>query len=177
MAMKNSSLSQIGVLLAAALVLSACAGPAVYQAKEPGGRIGYTDERLAPNRYRVTYSGSSSTRRETVEDFLLLRAAQVTLDSGFSYFVFDTRDTEAKTTYYSTFGGWPGWRGYGWYWHNWPFGPPFDEEESRPITRYEAYAEIIMLSDAQAKSEPRALSAHELVDRLGPRAAPTSPSP
>ena len=168
--MKNKNIFRIGALLGAILALSACAGPPVYQAKEPGGRIGYTDERLVSNRYRVTYYGSSSTRREVVEDFLLLRAAQVTIDSGFSFFVFDTRDTKAKTTYYSTFDGWPGRRGFGWYWHSWPF--PLDEEESRPVTRYEAYAEIVMLSDAQAKNEPRALNAHELIDRLGPRAAP-----
>jgi hypothetical protein len=170
--MRNSSLSGVLNLAAITFLLTACAQPPVYQAKEPGSRVGYTDEKLAANRYRVTYSGSASTRRETVEDFLLLRAAQVTLESGFTFFVFDTRDTEAKTTYYSSFSGWPGWRGYGWYWHSWPFGPPYYDEESQPITRYEAYAEIVMLNDAEAKSEPRALNARDIADRLGPRASP-----
>lgn len=160
----------LAAIAGVALLLTGCATAPVYQPREPGGRIGYTDEKLATNRYRVTYTGSSTTRRETVEDFLLLRAAQVTLDSGFPYFVFDTRDTKAKTTYYSSFSGFPGWHGYGWYWHSWPYD--FDDRDARPVTRYEAYAEIVMLTDAEAKNEPRALMARELADRLGPKANP-----
>ena len=140
--------------------------------------MGYTDLRLDQNRFRVTYSGNSATGRETVENFLLMRAAQLTLQSGFSHFLFDTRDTKAKTTYFSSFTGWPGRGPYGWYWHSWPGdfgGPPFDTEaESRPMTRFEAYAEIVMLTAAQAAKEPRAIDAHEIEARIGPLVAPPS---
>lgn len=158
------------------LGLAACTTPAVYGPREPGQTTGYTDERLSDNRYRVTYTGNAATARETVEDFLMLRAAEVTLQSGFSHFVFDTRDTQARTTYYSSFvDGWPGWgrrRGYGWYWHNWPYD---EDVATTSITRYQAYAEIVMLSDDQAKAEPRAIDAHEIVANLGPKANPPPP--
>ena len=142
-----------------------------YAPQQPGGYTGYTDQRLEQNRYRVTFTGNSVTRRETVEDYLLLRSAEVTLQSGLRYFVFDTRDTEAKTRYQSDFVGWPGWRGRGFgYRHSWafgadPFGPPYDQVDTYPITRYQAYAEIVMLSPEQAKDETRALDARDVVDR------------
>ncbi len=162
------------------LVLAGCTSPTPYAPREPGGYTGYTDQRLDENRYRVTFTGNSVTRRETVEDYLLLRSAEVTLQSGFRYFVFDTRDTEAKTNYRSDFVGWPGWRGRGfWYRHSWAygdpfgdpfFGPPYQTVESYPITRYQAYAEIVMLTPKQAKDDPRALDARDVVDHVGARA-------
>jgi hypothetical protein len=166
------------------LALSACATPTPYAPQQPGSYTGYTDQRLDQKRYRVTFTGNSVTRRETVEDYLLLRSAEVTLQSGFRYFVFDTRDTEAKTSYRSDFVGWPGWRGYGWYRHSWafgspfgpPFGPPYDSSvDSYPITRYQAYAEIVMLTPDQAKDEPRALNAQDVVNHIGAKAAPPPP--
>ncbi|MBI1330792.1 MAG: hypothetical protein GC166_12925 [Alphaproteobacteria bacterium] len=161
---KRYSLFTVAML--AAFLTGCASGPPYYGPKQHA--IGYTDERLGDNRYRVTYAGGISTRRQTVEDYLLLRSAEVTLASGFSHFVFDTRDTKANTTYYSAFDGWPGWHGYGWYWHSWPF----DDREEHSVTRFEAYAEIVMLTDEQAKSEPRALDAKDVVARIGPRAAP-----
>jgi hypothetical protein len=159
------------------LMLAACAAPTPYAPQQPGGYTGYTDQRLDHNRYRITFTGNSVTRRETVEDYLLLRSAEVTLQSGFRYFVFDTRDTEAKTTYQSDFVGWPGWRGRGWYRHSWAFGPPYDAVDSYPITRYQAYAEIVMLTPDQAKDETRALDAREVVDHIGAQAVQSPPPP
>ncbi len=165
------------------LALTACTAPTPYAPREPGEYTGYTDQRLDQNRYRVTFTGNSVTRRETVEDYLLLRSAEVTLQSGFRYFVFDTRDTEAKTNYQTNFVGWPGWRGRGfWYRHSWafgddPFGPPYEQVESYPITRYQAYAEIVMLTPEQAKDEPRALDARDVVDHIGAHATPPPPPP
>ncbi len=40
---------------------------------------GYTSAQLAPDRWQVTFSGNSLTSRETVEDYLLYRAAELTL--------------------------------------------------------------------------------------------------
>ncbi len=156
----------------ALLLLAGCQTASPYKPKESPHSTGYSDERLADNRYRVTFTGNSATARETVENYLLLRAAEVTLAAGYSHFVFDTRDTEAKTSYHSDFSDWPDWPGWhgrhGWYWHSWPYDTSVD---SFPITRYEAYAEIVMLNGDQAKNEPRALRAQDVVDRIGPKAA------
>src|ERR1700761_1937584 len=162
-----------GVLLALSLAagLTGCeTGPAPYQPKVEGSSTGYSDERLGENRYRVTYLGNSVTPRAVVEDYLLYRAAQVTLDSGYATFEFDDRDTKARTTYYSTFDDFPDWggfhhHGFGWYWHSWPYDL---DTQTRAVTRYEAYAEIIMLNPAQAKSEARALDAKDVIAHLGP---------
>jgi len=172
----------------ALLGLVACTtSPAPYAPKTSDTSTGYTDQQLDHNRFRVTFAGNSVTSRETVENYLLLRAAEVTLAAGYDYFLFDTRDTKAKTTYLSSFSGWPGWHGYGWYWHSWaydPFGPdPFGmETTSRPITRYQAYAEIVLLTADQAKNEPRAANAREIIAHLRPpppppAAPPASPPP
>ncbi len=166
-----------GLLL---LSLAACASqPAPYAPKTGDSATGYTDQQLAANRYRVTFTGNSVTDRVTVEDYLLLRAAEVTLGAGYSDFLFDTRDTKAKTTYYSTFSGWPGWGGYGWYWHSWPYNPygpsEMDDMTSRPQTRYFAYAEIVLLTPEQAKTEPRSLNARDVIAHLRPVAHPEQP--
>jgi hypothetical protein len=154
--------------------LSACTGPAPYGPKLEGGTTGYTDERLGQNRFRVTYAGTAATPRTTVEDYLLYRAAQVTLAAGYAGFEFDTRDTKARTTYYSSFDEFPEWpgfhHGFGWYWHSWPYDDL--DVQTRPVTRYEAYAEIVMLNPDQTKSEPRALDAHDVIAHLGPKVEP-----
>jgi len=166
----------------ALLALFGCASPTRYERAE-GYDQGYSDQRLAENRYRVTFRGNSSTQREVVEDYLLLRAAEVTLEAGYSWFVFDERSTQAKTTYYSTFGGYPGWGPtwghHGWYWHNWahdPWDPFWSHGHVIPSTRYEAYAEIVLLTPDAAKRDAHAINAKDVIARLGPAAAPSPKS-
>jgi len=154
------------IALAALLALTGCETQEPFQPRE-GHSSGYTDQRLGSNRYRVTYTGNAATSRETIENFLLLRAAQVTLQSSYRWFVFDTRDTQAKTSYHTDFVGWPGFHDrFGWYWHDW------DYADSYPSTRYDAYAEIVMLTPEQAHGEARALDANDIVARLTPPPPP-----
>lgn len=170
-------IARISAVLAAAALLAACQTTAVYQPRMPGSSTGYTDEQLAQNRWRVTFTGNSATKRQTVETYLLLRAAEVTQQSGGRWFVFDNRDTEAQTTYQSDFVGWPGWRGRGWYWHSWPYGgwgAGGGMETTRPITSYEAYAEIVLLNEEQAKREPRAMDAEDVIKHVRPMAQTTA---
>ena len=160
--------------LGAMLALAGCAtGPAPYGPKTTDSSTGYTDTQLAQNRYRVTYSGTSSTPRAVVENYLLFRAAQVTQGAGFAAFVFDDRDTKAHTTYFTDDNGWFGYphRRFGWYWSGWPDAGG----TTTAITRYEAYAEIVMLTADQAKADPRALFANDVLQRLGPIVLPPPP--
>jgi len=154
------------------LSLGGCATEPPYGPKAPGHTYGYADQRLGENRYRVTYTGSTLTPRATVENYLLLRAAQVTLDSGFSFFAFDVRDTKRDTRYYTDFDPWPGWPGYGWYWHSWAWGPPPFPPETTAVSRYDAYSEIVMLTPEQAKNDPHAIDAHDVIARLSPPSPP-----
>ncbi|MGD0864076.1 MAG: hypothetical protein ABSA49_00830 [Rhizomicrobium sp.] len=157
------------------LTVSACAPEQPYFGpKDADHSTGYTDEKLDQNRFRVTYTGNTATNRETVENFLLLRAAQVAQQAGSNYFMFDMRDTKAHTTYFSDF-GWSGAPHFGWYWHSWAYDGFNNEVETRPETRFQAYAEIVLLTDAQASKEPRAIAAQSIVQRLGPAAMPPPP--
>jgi hypothetical protein len=168
-----------GVLAATALLLAGCASPTPYAPRLQGEQTGYTDRQLAPNRYRVTFSGNTVTPRETVESYLLLRAAEVTRAAGYDFFVFDTRNTKARTTYQTVpnfpadpwYGPWYGPRFYPHYWGGWGFAyEPSVDVIAR--TKYDAYAEIVVLTPEQARSEPRAINAAEVIRHLGPDAVP-----
>ncbi len=159
------------------LALAGCATPAPYAPRGPGQPTGYTDRQLSDNRWRVTFTGNSVTPRETVENDLLLRAAEVTLATGHSHFLFDTRDTRAQTRYDAIPTG-PGYGyGYGYWgfhpmWGYSPFGPDVDIVST---TKYESYAEIVVLTDAEAAREARAVDARAVVAHLTPPPAPPPP--
>jgi hypothetical protein len=162
------------------VALAGCAVPAAYAPRQPGQTTGYTDRELAPNRYRVTFTGNSSTPREQVEDDLLLRSAEVTLAAGYTHFLFDTRDTKTDTRY-TAFpeprmrGGFGYWGGYWSFRPRWgydPFGPDVDIMTS---TRYEAYAEIVLLKDADAAREPRSVDARSVIAHVTPPPASAQP--
>ena len=102
--------------LAAMLATTGCMTPSPYAPRLQGQQTGYTDLSLTQNRYRITFTGNSATPRETVEGYLLLRAAEVTRAAGYNNFVFDTRNTDANSTYSATPGfGDPYYGGYGGY--------------------------------------------------------------
>ncbi|MBW8813808.1 MAG: hypothetical protein JF588_10325 [Caulobacterales bacterium] len=178
---------------AAALLLSAglaaCATPTPYQPLARGNATsgGFSEIRLEPNRFRVTFAGNSLTSRETVEGYLLYRAAELTVQNGYDWFRIVDRDTDKKVeTYaepdplyrpwYGSFGYWrPSWRYYGrgFGWRGWdPFwGDPFwaDRVDVRTIEKYEASAEIVMQHGAKPADDPRAFDAHAVMDNLRPR--------
>ena len=45
------------------LALAGCETGPIYKPREAGSTVGYTDQQLTANRYRVTFTGRSSTRR------------------------------------------------------------------------------------------------------------------
>ena len=170
------------VLILSLLVLAGCATPAPYAPRGPGQPTGYTDRQISDNRWRVTFTGNSVTPRETVENDLLLRAAEVTLATGHSHFLFDTRDTQAQTRYSAFptgpdagfYGGYGYGYGYGFWrfhprWGYGAFGPDVDIVSS---TKFESYAEIVVLNDADAAREPRAVDARAVLAHLTPPPAP-----
>ena len=81
----------------AACVLSACATQTPYQPAS-ADRYGFSEQRIETNRIRITFRGNALTDRETVETYLLYRAAEVTIASGQDYFIVADRGTDAQTT-------------------------------------------------------------------------------
>lgn len=68
--------------LFAAFVLSACA--TAYRSE--GFMGGFSETALGPNMYRVSFQGSGVGEEGRVADFVLLRAAELTLREGYPYF-------------------------------------------------------------------------------------------
>lgn len=180
----------ISAALAVATGLSACATATPYQPNIRGQATtgGFSEQQLEADRFRVNFAGNSLTSRETVEGYLLFRAAELTVAQGYDYFVIVDRDTDRKTRTYvepdpfyrpywgTGFGYWrPSWRYYGIRggWRGWDpyWGDPFfaDRVDVRTIDKYEASAEIQMRRGRKPEGEPRAFDARAVMDAIRPR--------
>jgi hypothetical protein len=176
--------------MAAALALGGCMTATPYQPATGTGqyRTGYSDEQIEDNRFRVSFAGNTLTARETVERYLLYRAAELTVQHGFDHFILVDRDTEKRTETYRTpgaygpgyggpWGGWsPYWRFYRprWGWRSYdPFwDDPFWNDRGwdyRTVNRYEAMAEIVVGRGPKPAGNVRAFDAREVLNRLGPQ--------
>ncbi len=178
----------VGTALAATLLTAGCATPTPYRPATGAGGVydtGYSEMRIEPNRFRVMFSGNSLTSRETVERYLLYRAAELTLQQGFDYFIMADRDTEKQSQTYvdqpfggagfGPYGGWsPYWRYYspGWGWRGWSpyWGDPFwgNQVDVRTVNRYQAMTEIVMGKGPKPADNVRAFDARSVIDNLGP---------
>lgn len=152
-----------------ALALAACAQPTPYQPARDG--YGFTQQRLEDNRYRIVFRGNSLTAPQVVEDYMLYRAAEITLQSGYDYFVVADKDLDKSTQYLATFTD-PGYPYYGPYYNRrfppyW-YGPRFETGSLRPIERFTATANIVLHRGAKPRDAPEAYDAREVIARLGP---------
>jgi len=152
------------------LVAAACSTPTPYgPATSPNGD-GYTTQQIESNRFRVSFKGNSLTNRQTVDTYMLYRAAEVTLQNGGDYFIVVNKDVD-KNTAYENYGddlAW-GWGG-GWGWrHGWGgpgFGGGFDY--TRPIPAYDAIADIVTYRGPKPAANPNAYDAREVMNAVGP---------
>lgn len=89
-------------LASAAAILTACATATPYQAAVKTGASGYTSTQIENNRFNVSFSGNSLTNQETVETYLLYRAAELAVQNGYDYFTVADKNTDKKTRVVST---------------------------------------------------------------------------
>jgi hypothetical protein len=149
-------------------LLAACSTiPQEYRPRPPGGTVGFNEARLAPDRYRVEFSGRTTSSRQDVEARLDQRAAEVTLQSGFTHFVIEMRDTEVNTSRIPGFIGSTYLHGPDYFnrarrWSNIPLA--FEGLE----TNYVATAQIAMLQPDEARQNVAALSAVDVIRGLQP---------
>ena len=177
----------LALAAAAALALSACETATPYQplgARGTHASGGYSDQQLEANRWTVSFSGNSLTSRQTVERYLLFRAAELTRQQGYDWFTTVDRNTERKTDYVGfndDFGYGAGWGGYwgprwglyrrglGWGYGyygagGWGgFGGPVDIQQ---VSRYSAQAEILMGRGPKPAGDRRAFTAGAVLDHL-----------
>lgn len=79
------------LIVCAALALAACATAPTYTPAARAGAAGYSQTQIESNRYFVTYRAPSATEVEVVQDYALLRAADLTLQAGRDWFWVDRR--------------------------------------------------------------------------------------
>jgi hypothetical protein len=149
---------------------------------------GYSDTRLNEDRWRVAFSGNTLTSRETVERYLLYRAAELTTSQGYDWFTTTDKHTDKKSEAYidPVYGyGWSpnwrfrgayGWGGYGAWGGGWggpwggawggPWGSPYGPATVEQFNKYEVSAEISM-GRGPRPADGRALDAREVLKNLG----------
>ncbi|MDX2235366.1 MAG: hypothetical protein NW200_12785 [Hyphomonadaceae bacterium] len=174
-------MTRLFVILCAA-VLAACATATPYQpAADQTGRYGYTERQIEANRFAIGFNGNALTERDTVESYLLFRAAELTLEKGFDYFVVAQRATDGASRLVpfggpSRYGFYPS---YAWYspFYGWrPHYDPFwNDTTYREVTRYAATAEIVLMKGQKPAGDPQAFDARQVRDNLA--GAITRPTP
>jgi hypothetical protein len=164
-----------------ALLVTSCASPTPYRPVTIGeNQTGFSDYRIEQNRYRVSFSGNSYTSRDTVERYLLYRAAELTLEQGYDWFYMAERTTDRFTrtridrpftsgaygywgpywNYRSRRNGWRSWDPYS--------GDPFWDRDIdvRSIDNYEATAEIVLGRGRDTGNDRRTFNARDVIDNL-----------
>ena len=182
--------------LAALAVLGACATATPYQAATDNQR-GYANQQIESDRWQISFAGNSLTDRQTVETYLLYRAAELTDMEGYDYFSVVQRATDEDRRVvssgfhdpfysgfycnYSFYGRAGRLRGFprSWYarraayrgFHG-PFAyhDPFwgSSFDYREIVRYEATSEIIM-GKGEKPDDPSFFNADEVLMNLAGR--------
>ena len=80
-------MKRLVIPLLAALSLSACAtGPTPFQPAGGRGGVGFSEMRIEPGRYRVTFQGGPGAPAAQVQDYALLHAAELALAEGYDWF-------------------------------------------------------------------------------------------
>ena len=155
--------------LALVLLLIGCAGkPTPYQPK--ADRTGYSQQQLDAQTWRVQFAGNINTPRETVENYLLYRSAEIMLFGGYDKFVMLEKDIERNVNYRGT-GYYPHF-GYGLHHglhhgHHYGLGY-YGPVNYSPVVSYSGTATIRIYSGGPPPNNAPIYDAQEIVQQLGP---------
>jgi hypothetical protein len=145
---------RISLLLvaAAAGLATACAstGTTPYQAASAKEPYGYAEQLIEHNKMRVTFSGNALTDVTTVKKYVLFRAAEVTLQSGYDFFILADRGVATDSTFEST-----------------SIRPRFGGAEFKEEASHEAMIDIAMFHGRKPPVLPNAYDAREVRLNLG----------
>jgi len=168
-------MKKLAIAFICALTLSACSTLPTYHPATKAGETGFSEQKIDGNHYRVSFQGDSSTPRYQVEDYLLLRAAEITAEKGFDYFIISEKETDSKTTIktvrrsalYGRFNHYHGHPVYSfpYYAYGYDWGYPLNTE-TREYTRFSAMAYIEMHKGPKPLNNGRAFEASEIIENL-----------
>jgi hypothetical protein len=137
--------------IAAAGLATACAssGSTPYQPAGISGEFGYAEQQLEHNKMRLTFNGNSLTDVTTVKKYVLYRAAEVTLQNGYDFFILADRGVETESEFRTT-----------------GFRPRFGGEVEEKTSRA-AMIDITMFNGRKPPVLPNAYDAREVRLNLG----------
>lgn len=149
------------------LLVSACATP--YQPR--GALGGFTDTQLDKNTIRISFNGNAYAQRDSVENYVLYRSAEVTVEKGFDYFVVVDSSAEVKHgaittpgTYRSSTSAYAFSPGYATATTTGTYTP----DQTVPFRKYGATVMIKMFNGQKPENLPNAYDARELKGYLEP---------
>ncbi len=87
----------IATLLACASLAGCASAPTLYQPAAGPSAVGYSEYRIEPGRYRITFRGGPGAPAQQVADYALLRAADLALAEGYDWFRVADRLTEGRS--------------------------------------------------------------------------------
>lgn len=80
-------MKRLVIVSIAAMLFAGCAtAPTLYQPAAAPAGVGYSEYRIEPGRYRITFRGGPGAPLEQVNDYALLRAADLALAEGYDWF-------------------------------------------------------------------------------------------
>lgn len=148
------------------LTFSACSTPTAYKAANGSGP-GYTEQKLQDNLYRVTFTGNRATPRETVENYLLFRAAEITMKEGGDYFLVTRHSTEADTDFQVTspavYGNYSTHSRFPYYTYGFPWAQSTNVTTNK---KYQATAYIRIKNGNMPSDNPEAFDARQIQQNL-----------
>lgn len=153
-------------LFAVLLLVGGCASLTPYQPLTEG--LGFTEQKIESNRYRISFTASSRTPAATVEGYLLRRAAELTLAESFDYFLIADQAASGAPRSRSPVsigvGGYGGSYGSGigiGFGTGLGSGPP-----------WQAYADVQMFAAPKPADQPRAYDARQVLANVPPPPPP-----
>jgi hypothetical protein len=84
----------LSLAVSAAIGLGACASTPGYRAAPNAAAAGYSEQLIDSNHWRVRYTGTTRMTSADVQDYALMRAAQLTLEKGGQWFQIVSADTD-----------------------------------------------------------------------------------
>ncbi|HUR41649.1 MAG TPA: hypothetical protein VM240_10840 [Verrucomicrobiae bacterium] len=153
-----------GLALTLIALIAGCATATPYQPVDGG--FGYAEQKIESNRYRVTFAGNSRTELQTVENYVLHRAAEVTLAQAYDYFIVSDRTTKGEAedrqpTVTFGFGSF----GFGHHHHG---GVGIGTSAGREGTEYQGAIEILLMRGKKPADNANAFDARQILENLGP---------
>ena len=167
--------TMIGVCIC---ILISCTTISPYHPSDKVGDTGYSETKFDDTHFRVSFDGNSSTTRHEVEDYLLFRSAEITLDNGYDYFVVSEQDTEVHIDYMTEYQG-PAYYGrfvhlypdqyigFPYYAYGFDWSHPY-RSDVKEIRKYSAIAYITLFKGNVPADQPKALDAQAIIESLGP---------